>query len=450
MKLRDLFNAKAAPGATVIEYLPDADELERSPLPRVAQLTLQVLFVALVAFGTWAALSKIDLVVSASGKLVNPLPNVVVQPLETGIIKTIEVRSGQTVKAGDILATLDSTFAQADEAQLRGRLESLATQIQSMQQELSGNLTPDHVGSTPDDLLQASLANERRGNYRAQQLKLSESAGRIRAAIASNRQDQASLSARLKSLKDMELIQEKMVAQKYGAQIQLLEAQQRTKEVERDLQLVRSKEVELQRELATLDAEKTAFERSWRQRTLEELLNLTREHDALEQQLQKADKRTQRITLTAPTDSVVLEVAKLSPGSIVKEAETFFTLVPLNTKLQAEVQVGTMDVGYIKPGQLVRIKLDAFPFQKHGMVEGRIVSISQDAFRRDASNGVGADTYYMAKLSIDTSTLKNMDGKSPLLPGMTLSGGIVVGERSIFSYLAWPITRGLDEAIREP
>lgn len=450
MKVSDIFKTRSSNAKTAIEYLPDADELERSPLPRVAQLTLQVLFLVLVAFGAWAALSKLDLVVSAPGKLVNPMPNVVVQPLETGIIKTIEVRSGQTVKAGDILATLDSTFAQADEAQLRGRMESLATQIQSMQQELSGNLTPDHVGSTPDDRLQASLANERRGNYRAQQLKLSESAGRIRAAIASNRQDQASLSARLKSLKDMESIQEKMVAQKYGAQIQLLEAQQRTKEVERDLQLVRSKEVELQRELATLDAEKTAFERSWRQKTLEELLNLTREHDALEQQLQKADKRTQRITLTAPTDSVVLEVAKLSPGSIVKEAETFFTLVPLNTKLQAEVQVGTMDVGYIKVGQPVRIKLDAFPFQKHGMVEGRIASISQDAFRRDTSNGGGTDTYYMAKLSIDTSTLKNMEGKSPLLPGMTLSGEIVVGERSIFSYLAWPITRGLDEAIREP
>lgn len=450
MKLRDLFKAKAAAGVTAIEYLPDADELERSPLPRAAQLTLQVLVLALVSFGTWATFSKIDLVVAASGRLVNPLPNVVVQPLETSIIKTIEVRSGQVVKAGDVLATLDSTFAQADEAQLRGRMESLSTQIQSMQQELSGNLAPDHVGTSPDDRLQANLANERRGNYRAQQLKLTESAGRIRAALSTNRQDQALLTTRLKALKDMEAIQEKMVAQKYGAQIQLLEAQQRTKEVERDLQLVRSREAELQRELATFDAEKAAFERSWRQKTLEDLLGLTREHDALEQQLQKADKRTQRITMTAPIDAVVLEVAKLSPGSIVKEAETFFTLVPLDTKLQAEVQVGSMDVGYIKVGQPVRVKLDAYPFQKHGMIEAKITSISQDAFQKNAGSQTATDIYYLTKLSLDTSTLKNMNGKSPLLPGMTLTGEIVVGDRTIFSYLAWPITRGLDEAIREP
>jgi HlyD family secretion protein len=455
MKLLQFFKdksgrSKSAKGKTVVEYLPDADELERSPLPRVAQFTLQVLVLALISFGLWAAFSKIDLVVVAPGRLVNPLPNVVVQPLESGIVKTIEVRSGQVVKSGDVLATLDSTFAEADETQLRGRLESLSTQIQSLQQELSGHSTPDHVQSSSDDRLQANLANERRGNYRAQQLKLTENAGKLRAALNTNRQDQGLLQARLKSLKDMESIQEKMVAQKYGAQIQLLEAQQRTKEVERDLQLVRSREAELQRELAAFDAEKNAFERSWRQKTLEDLLNLTREHDALEQQLQKADKRTQLITLTAPIDAVVLEIAKLSPGSIVKEAETFFTLVPLNTKLQAEVQVGSMDVGYIKLGQPVRVKLDAFPFQKHGTVDAKINSISQDAFRRDPTNRSGADAYYLAKLSIDTGSLKNMGGKSQLLPGMTLTGEIVVGDRSIFSYLAWPITRGLDEAIREP
>lgn len=450
MKLRELFRSNSASSATAIDYLPDADELERSPLPRAAQLTLQLLVLALVVFGAWATFSKIDLVVAATGRLVNPLPNVVVQPFETAIIKTIEVRSGQVVKAGEVLATLDSTFAQADEAQLRGRLESLATQIQSMQQELSGNLAPDHVGANSDDRLQANLANERRGNYRAQQLKLTESAGRIRAALGTNRQDQALLATRLKSVKELEAIQEKMVAQKYGAQIQLIEAQQRTKEVERDLQLVRSKEGELQRELAALDAEKVAFERSWRQKTLEDLLNLTREHDALEQQLQKADKRTQRISLTAPIDAVVLEVAKLSPGSIVKEAETFFTLVPLNTKLQAEVQVGSMDVGYIKTGQPVRVKIDAYPFQKHGTVDAKISAISQDAFQKNASSKSSEDTYYLVKLSLDTSSLKNMTGKSPLLPGMTLTGEIMVGERSILSYLAWPITRGLDEAGREP
>lgn len=450
MKVPSFLKGKAGAASTAIEYLPDADEIERSPLPRVAQLTLQVLVLALISFGLWAMLSKIDLVVSAPGRLVNPVPNVVVQPLETSIIKTIDVRAGQVVKAGDVLATLDSTFAQADETQLKGRMESLATQIQAMQQELSGNLAPDHVGSTKDDRLQASLATERRGNYRAQQLKFSESAGRIRAALNTNRQDQGLLTARLKALREMEMIQEKMVAQKYGSQIQLLEAQQRSKEVERDLQIVRSREAELQRELASYEAEKTAFERSWRQKTLEDLLGLTREHDALEQQIQKADKRTQRITMIAPIDAVVLEVAKLSTGSIVKEAETFFTLVPLNAVLQAEVQVGSMDVGYIKLGQPVRVKLDAFPFQKHGTVDAKVASISQDAFRRDASSQPGPESYYLAKLTIDTSTMKNMDGKSKLLPGMTLVGEIVVGERSIFSYLAWPITRGLDEAIREP
>ena len=134
-------------------------------------------------------------------------------------------------------------------------------------------------------------------------------------------------------------MQEKMVAQKFGAPIQLLEAQLRSKEVERELEVTASREQEIKRELAAFEAEKIAFEKGWRQKTMEELLTVSRERDAVQEQLQKADKRSRLVTLVSPVDAVVLEIAKLSPGSIVKEAETFFTLVPLNVTLEAEVQI---------------------------------------------------------------------------------------------------------------
>ena len=137
-KVTKATKSKGAKAKTAVDYLPDADEIERSPLPRFAQFTLHILMGALVAFLLWASLAQLEQVVAAQGSLVNPLPNIVVQPLETSIIQSINVKAGQLVKKGDTMATLDATFIRADENQLRLRLESLETQAKGLDEELSG------------------------------------------------------------------------------------------------------------------------------------------------------------------------------------------------------------------------------------------------------------------------------------------------------------------------
>ena len=211
-----------------------------------------------------------------------------------------------------------------------------------------------------------------------------------------------------------------------------------------------NREVEIRRDLAALNFERAAFEKGWRQKIMEELLNTMRERDSLKEQMQKADRRSSLVQLTAPVDSVVLEIAKFSEGSIIQPAETFFTLVPLNVKLEAEVQIDAVDVGYIKIGHPVHVKLDAFPYQKHGVIDATVRIISEDAFKKDTANNTAGSAYYMGRMALGSINLINMTDKSRLLPGMTLSVEIVVGKRSVLSYLAWPLTKGLNEAIREP
>jgi HlyD family secretion protein len=147
---------------------------------------------------------------------------------------------------------------------------------------------------------------------------------------------------------------------------------------------------------------------------------------------------------------VVLEVAKLSPGSIVKEAEPFFTLVPISDVLEADVQIDSVDVGYIKIGSVASVKIDAYPFQKHGMLEGSLRTISRDAFRRDAGAASSMDAYYGGRVSLGTAKLQDMRANATLLPGMTLTAEILVGKRSVLSYLLWPLTKAAKESIREP
>src|SRR5476649_1329034 len=438
---------------TEIDFLPDADAIERGPLPRFVRLTLHVLALALFAFIVWASLSRVEKVVTARGRLVNPQQNIVVQPLETSIIQRIDVQAGQIVKKGQVLATLDPTFTQADEAQLRTRLRSLDTQTAGLRDELAGKRTPG-VGAGKGDAdvqLQSQLSGERQGNFEAQKTKLDQNIASLQASIETNKRDQAVLSQRVKSLREVEAMQEQLMAEQFGAKLHLLEERDHRLEVERDLINQQNKANELASSLAAARAERAAFDKGWRQKMMEDLLAATRDRDGVNEQLTKADKRHQLVQLVAPADAVVLDAGKLSVGSVIREAETMFTLVPLGAEMEAEVQIDSLDIGYIKPGALAHLKVDAFSFQQHGTLDGKVVTISQDAFRREAgSSAQGLDAYYLSRITFSGSHLKKMGAGAHLLPGMTLNAEIVVGKRSVMSYLLWPLTKAVDESIREP
>jgi HlyD family secretion protein len=440
---------------TVVEFLPDADEIERRPPPNTARATLYVLVLMIITFLLWATFFKVDRVVVAHGRIITPLPNIVVQPLETAVIQSIDVSIGQVVKKGQKLATLDSTFAEADQAELRTHIESLDNQTARLKAELSGQKPSVGPLANADSKMEAALSSERQANYRAQMQKLSETIAGLRASLDTNQHDQQILEARVKSLQEIENMQEKLVAQQFGARVHLLEARDKRLEVERDMQLAKNHEQELKRQLAASEAEKSAFDLSWRQKMMEDLLATTHDRDTQTEQLRKADRRHKLVTLVAPTDAVVLDIAKLSQGSVIREAETLFTLVQLDTKLESEVQIDSIDTGYVKVGDTVRLKLDAFPFQRHGTLDGQIKTISEDAFRRDNMGNPsllaqGTDAFYLCRVSLGTAKLKNLPPQAKLLPGMTLTAEIVVGKRSVISYLLWPLAKTVDESIGEP
>lgn len=430
--------------------MPDADEIERRPLPRVARLTLHLLATALVVFIVLASVLQLDLVVSARGRLVTPLPNILVQPLETSIIQQIAVKPGQIVKKGETLAVLDPTFSEADEAQLKTHLDSLDTQRASLEAELAGKTVTAGARASDDQKIQSRLADERKASYRAQIERLDENIDRVRASLETNRRDQAAMASRVKVLREMATMQEQLVAEKYAARARLLDAQDRLLEAERGAQMARSREQELEKELLGLQAERLSFQTNWRQKVMEDLLAVSRERDAVNEQLQKANKRRQLVVLSAPSDAVVLDIAKLSPSSVVKGAEPLFTLVPLGGDLEAEVQVDATDVGYVKQGDRVHVKMDAFPFQLHGTLTGELRTLSEDAFRREAGANGGIDAYYLGRVRLTQTRLARLPEHARLLPGMTVTAEIAVGKRSMISYLLWPLVKALDESLREP
>ncbi len=441
---------KRAGDETAIDFLPDADEIERRPLPLLARLTLHLLLASLVAFLVWAKLSDIDVVVTAKGHLVPLVPNMVVQPSETSTLQSIDVHIGQVVHRGDRLAGLDPTYSEADEAQLKTRLDSLERQSAALDAALAGKDLQAATLESVDSSIQSRLSIERLSNYGAELRKQQESIGHLRSSISTAQQDERAMGERVRVLTQLESVTADLVDKKLAVTSRLLEVRDRLLEAKRGMEMAHNRQIETNRELAGAMAENVAFSTSWREKLLEELLSVSRERDSVRDQLQKASRRHSLVVLTAPADAVVLDMGKVSIGSVVREAEPIFTLVPITEHLDADIEIDASDIGYLKLKDKVTLKIDAFPFQRHGSLEGRLAVISQDAFRREPGNFSGADHYYRARVTLGKARLKSLPADAQLLPGMTLSAEMVVGRRSVMSYLLWPLTKGFGESIREP
>jgi HlyD family secretion protein len=193
---------------------------------------------------------------------------------------------------------------------------------------------------------------------------------------------------------------------------------------------------------------------------MEDLVTKRTESARVSEALIKAARLRDLVRLTAPEDGVVLEVAKRSAGSVLREAEALITLIPSNAPLIAEIMIGSSDVGYTKPGNAVSVKVDAFAYQRHGTVQGRLASVSEASFSSQGGDGEAqgqtqrrptmGGAFHRVRVELVDTKLDRMPEGARLIPGMTVSADIKVGSRSVLSYFLNPVTRGLDESMREP
>ena len=429
------------------------NEAPADPIPhargraRMASLAVYLCAALVVAALAWAAWAEIDVRVAGRGRLINTSQNVVVRPLDAGVLNAVQVTPGQVVAKGDVIATLDPTFAGADLSQLAGRDLALRAQVERLRSQVGDQ--PRGAGALAQQADQRALLADRQAAYAARLRQYEETISRLRTALEGNLADQRVTAERTRSLLDLEQMLEKLVAENFGAQARVLETRERRLEAERELTLARNRQAELEREIRVTEAERQSYVTDFRQRVREELTQAVRDSEEVREQLSKAQRRADLITLTAPQDAVVLEVRQTSIGSVLNPAEVFAVLVPLGEALLAEVDIDPADVGEIRVGDRVRIKLDAYPFQKFGVVEGTLQTVSGDAFVTEGSALGGPRTVYRIRVALDPERLGRMPQAVRLLPGMTVTAEVIVGQRTVLSYFLYPLMRAVDESIRE-
>ena len=432
-----------------VDFQSDARKIDERRPPWIARATLYVLVAVIVIAVTFGAIAEIDRIVVAPGKLVTTASTIVAQPLETSVVRSLEARVGDIVRKGETLATLDPTFSEADADQLRGKIKSLAAQIERLKSELDDR--PYEPKILDDEArLQTTIWTRRIEQNKAKLASYNQQVRHVEAEMATKSADREALEVRLAVAKELEGMRAFLMKKEIGSKVNYLDSKGQRLQVEREMQLAANNVAELEQELERDKAEKAAYLAEFRQKTAEELVQTQRDHDAAVKQLDKAARRNDVTVLTAPEDAIVLEVAQRSVGSVMKEAEALYTLVPLDSPLEAEVSVEGLDVGHVETGAEVRLKLEAWPFQKHSTLSGRVRTVSDDTFTPDPKKDSQQRPYYKARVEVTSADLRNVPRSFHLIPGMAVTAEIKAGERSVLSYLMYPLLRGLDESLREP
>ena len=449
--------AKAAPSSArylrlVSEFQPDATEIEERRNPLIASATIYVLLTLIASVIVWASLSQVDKIVVSTGKLVTTKPSIVVQPIEMSVVRSIEVTAGELVRAGQVLARLDPTFSQSDLGQLQSKVDGLDARIRRIEAELEGLPFEVQPSASLTELLEMKLHLQRKSAFELQMRNLGEALAKAQAALETTHDEIPVIEKRLETIRAIESMRTKLSDMQFGSRLVALQSVNDRLLIEGNLARMKGSIIELKHAVEKARAEQSAYEADFRRQGLEELIRSREERSAASEQIKKALLRKDMVELVSPVDAVVLEMANRSIGSVLKEAELLLTLVPLDVPLEAEVTIDARDIGRVKVGQEVRIKFDTFPFQHHGTAAGLVRIVSRDAFpseSRPQSTNAG-QPHYRALIEFKDISLRHLpDGFRPM-PGMTVSGEIKVGERTIISYFLYPILRSLSESIREP
>ena len=436
------------------DFTPDLLTIQEQPparLPRTVGYVTAGLFGILL---TWAAFGKLDIIAGAEGRLVPRNYNRVLQPAEAGIVREVLVRDGDRVLAGQVLMRMDATTAGADMGTLTAEAALKALSLRRIDAELRGQpLLVD--ARDPPELATQVLAQyrARRQSYLDALAQEQATLDRVQHDLAAARQQLAKLQATVPLYQQSASSYEKLVKEGFVSELgandkirEKIEKEQELKAQESNLGALAAAVEQSRKKLAQIKS-------SYDSQLLNERVELQSQQQRTEGELQKQVYKSGLLELKATEDGTVKDMATYTPGAVVQPGAVLLNLVPRNELLVAEVAIHNEDVGFVAPGQSVKVKLQAYPFQKYGMLQGTVELISADSSANDPQKAAAlgqSPQSYKARVLLASQELRASNGEVlKLAPGMVVQAEIHQGQRTVLEYLLSPVQKMAQEAGRE-
>ena len=431
--------------------MPPVLEVQERPTSRIAVTAAQAVCLCLLVGFIWAALSPRPTHVVMHGKIIPSGRVQVIEPLEPATVKSIHVRNGDVVTQEDVLLTFDPTEIEADRDRLKRELETANADVARLQATLDAL----NQGQAPaDDLFEALPAYERTRQQNFLDATMKAREARM-AALASDEKRYQEQIRKLSGLivqhrKSTKAAQSKLVSfeklQKNGHMplSELLAARQEAATANATLIDTRGNLKEAREALKGIAQQRTELLKSLLEQAHRELAEAQSRQRSAEQELIKAAKREARSRLAAPVDGIVANLAVHTVGDVVQTGERLMVIVPRDAELEIEVLMKNRDWGNAWLGQEARIKVEAFPFTKYGVLPGEIVHISPDAVDVE-----GEGLMFPVRVRLDKSTIFVRGHDMQLGPGMRVTVEARAGSQTVLQYMITPLARIADQAMRE-
>jgi adhesin transport system membrane fusion protein len=376
------------------------------PAPAAMWAVYLMLLALMVALG-WASVAKVDIVAKSTGRVLADGREQLIASLEGGILRELLVREGQQVTEGQALALLDPTRVEAQQAEGQAKRQALRATLARLQAEASGK-----VLAFPEDLPE-DITDAETESYDARSRALMD-------AVQTNRRSMELLVRELG-------MAETMAAKGLMSEVEVMR---------------------VRRQVNELNLQTQERINRFRQDASAELVRVRTELSQVEEQMVVRDDALRRTTLVSPVRGVVKQIKANTLGGVVPAGAPIMELTPLGDKLLVEARIKPADIGFVKIGQEVVIKLSAYEYTVYGGLKGTVTSISPDALGDPERASAPDATWYRAVVKADATALKQGDKLLQVLPGMTGTVEIHTGRRSVLGFLFQPLLK-TTEAFRE-
>lgn len=432
---------------------------ERSPTEPAKNLRGLVLggvMITTLGFGgfvTWAASVPLDSAVIAEGVVKVGSERKRIQHFEGGIVKQILVREGEKVSAGQVLVTLDQTFAESEYLRLSQQLNALQVReaaLLAAQHGLERPVFPDHLLEQSDPGLQAkvqeavilfelnrSTLDGTLAILEQQSLQLGEQIQGMKAEAHAGEQQLALIEEELASLEM--LLQRRMTGKARSLELKREAAQMRGKIASLKTEIAgagtRQSEITLEREQSR---------QAYRYEAANELREVRNEIDGLIQRIAASNNVLQRISLTAPVDGLVVDLAINNIGEVIRPGDTLMEIVPAKDELVIAARIRPLDIDKVSGRQTARARLSGYRHHEMPELTGTLESVSADALFDEQSG-----QYYFEARIVMNDEANPLWGDETVKPGMPAEVYILTGESTPLQYFAEPLLTAFDKAWRE-
>lgn len=425
------------------EFKPLLVELEDSPTSPLSRWLFWILTVMMIFIVSWLYFAKVDVVVSARGKIIPSGEIKVVQPIETGILKRILVKEGDLVKKGQVVMEIDPSVTETNLESKSTNAQLLNVEVERLEALISNRaLSMDKFQEATSSVIetQISLYNTTKQSHRQQIQLVKEQLEQVRQQLNSLKSDISRINQLYSITKTREeklLLILDIIARKDYELVynQMIEYQQQLAMKRHELLGFKAKLSELNQQIKLIKEE-------YKNKLLEALTQKRRELTVLNAEIVSIKFQNAKQLIKSPVDGYISKLLVHTEGGVVTPAEKLMMIVPKDAPLIFKATVLNQDIGFVKKDMNVSVKIDTFSFQKYGMIEGKVIHVADDSIEDEKMGPI-----YEVLIQPQGYFLEYGREKFAINSGMSITAEMKVGKRRVINFFIYPLIRYLDEGM---